>query len=92
MAPLGEKQKAIQTKCNNFYTLENTLLRKVWSFIVRVFHKHTKLPMLALLPTLYLLFPPLFDYYDVSKCEIRFERVAENNDVGNVLWGVCEKL
>ena len=23
-------------------------------------------------------FPPLFDYYDVSKCEIRFERIPDN--------------
>ena len=27
---------------------------------------------------IYLLFPPLFDYHDVSKCEIRFERIPEN--------------
>ena len=27
---------------------------------------------------IYLLFPPLFDFYDFSKCEIRFERIPEN--------------
>ena len=49
---------------------------------IRVFHNHTKLAMLALLPTLYshtfAFFFSLFAKNDVSKCEIRNQGMHED--------------
>ena len=45
---------------------------------IRVFHEHTKLAILALLPTcipIYMQFPSLFVSYDISKCDIRYHWV-----------------
>ena len=79
------------------YTTVNVGVEIIWMLVscffislIRVFHKDTWLAMLALLLIcipIYLVFCPLFDYYDVSKCEIRFERYRKITFQGCIfLW------
>ena len=63
-------------------------------FLIRVFLKIHKVGIVSnfVFPC-YLLFPALFNYYDASKCEIRFERIQENYmyfpSIGFISHGTC---